>query len=282
MDGKPPALVPPPTVAPPRVSRLRRLQVRVSASERVAAAGDAKEEKPAAGAGEAEVGSVGLDRMVLNFMEESAAVAERPPCGRCNCFNGSNYDESDDEKDFFLPSGLASAPPPGGGGFPSGSDGILSPAITHSPPASSHRNSNFLPASDPIGELSMTDTAISHMAVVGGTTKSCACARRGRTRGVGDCRHRGYIQDRRRGNCVVLLHLDSPIPGPLRSMSMTCSTEGSPEQRKSGEAGIYLVKRDGRQEALHFAKIMSRLKKLSYGLSQEHGDPVLIRMSALA
>jgi hypothetical protein len=36
-----------------------------------------------------------------------------------------------------------------------------------------------------------------------------------------------------------------------------------------------LVKRDGRQEALHFAKIMSRFKKLSYGLSQEHGDPVL-------
>jgi ribonucleoside-diphosphate reductase subunit M1 len=43
-----------------------------------------------------------------------------------------------------------------------------------------------------------------------------------------------------------------------------------------------LVKRDGRQEALHFAKIMSRLKKLSYGLSQEHGDPVLIRMSGPA
>jgi ribonucleoside-diphosphate reductase subunit M1 len=63
---------------------------------------------------------------------------------------------------------------------------------------------------------------------------------------------------------------------------MTCSTEGSPEQRKSGEAGIYLVKRDGRQEALNFAKIMSWLKKLSYGLSQEHGDPVLIRMSAPA
>jgi hypothetical protein len=102
------------------VSRLRRLLVRVSASERVAAAGEAKDEKPAvavAGAGgEAEVGSVGLDRMVLSFMEESAAVVERPPRGRCNCFNGSNYEESDDEEDFFLPSGIASAPPPAAAG----------------------------------------------------------------------------------------------------------------------------------------------------------------------
>ena len=123
MDGKPPpptpqaAPAPPlPAPAPPRVSRLRRLLVRVSASERLppVAAG---EEKPAAvGAGEADVGSVGLDRMVLSFMEESAAVVERPPRGRCNCFNGSNYEESDDEEDFFLPSGLASAPPPAAAG----------------------------------------------------------------------------------------------------------------------------------------------------------------------
>uniref|UniRef100_A0ACD5WCU0 Uncharacterized protein n=1 Tax=Avena sativa TaxID=4498 RepID=A0ACD5WCU0_AVESA len=123
MDGKPPttpASAPPLPAAPPRVSRLRRLLVRVSASERVAVAGELKErekdEKPAAGAGEAEVGSVGLDRMVLSFMEESAAVVERPPRGRCNCFNGSNYEESDDEEDFFLPSGLASAPPPAAAG----------------------------------------------------------------------------------------------------------------------------------------------------------------------
>jgi uncharacterized protein (TIGR01615 family) len=115
MDGKPPptpAPAPPLPAAPPRVSRLRRLLVRVSASERVAVAGEGKEEKPAAGAGEAEVGSVGLDRMVLSFMEESTAVVERPPRVRCNCFNGSNYEESDDEEDFFLPSGLACAPPP--------------------------------------------------------------------------------------------------------------------------------------------------------------------------
>uniref|UniRef100_A0A453M2H1 Uncharacterized protein n=1 Tax=Aegilops tauschii subsp. strangulata TaxID=200361 RepID=A0A453M2H1_AEGTS len=99
-------------------SRLRRLLVRVSASERLAVAGDGKErekeERPAAG-GEAEVGSVGLDRMVLSFMEDSAAV-ERPPRGRCNCFNGSNYEESDDEEGFFLPSGQASAPPPSAAG----------------------------------------------------------------------------------------------------------------------------------------------------------------------
>ncbi|KAE8810554.1 hypothetical protein D1007_12767 [Hordeum vulgare] len=115
MDGKPP---PPPPLAPaptPRVSRLRRLLVRVSASERIAVAGDGKEERPAAGGVEAEVGSVGLDRMVLSFMEDSAAV-ERPPRGRCNCFNGSNYEESDDEEGFFLPSGQASAPAPAAAG----------------------------------------------------------------------------------------------------------------------------------------------------------------------
>ncbi|CAM0876867.1 unnamed protein product [Alopecurus aequalis] len=122
MDGKPPpppaiATAPPlPAAPPPRVSRLRRLLVRVSSSERVSVAGDGKEEKPAAGAGEADVGSVGLDRMVLSFMEESTAVVERPPRGRCNCFNGSNYEESDDEEDFFLPSGLASAKPPAAAG----------------------------------------------------------------------------------------------------------------------------------------------------------------------
>lgn len=121
MDGKPPPppLAPAPTPpAPPRVSRLRRLLVRVSASERLAVAGDGKErekeEKTAAG-GEAEVGSVGLDRMVLSFMEDSAAV-ERPPRGRCNCFNGSNYEESDDDEGFFLPSGQASAPLPSAAG----------------------------------------------------------------------------------------------------------------------------------------------------------------------
>jgi hypothetical protein len=108
MEGKPP---PPPQPqqqhpAPPWVSRFRRLLVRVSASEKFGADGKEtppeKDEKTAHG--EAEVGSVGLDRMVLNFMEESSAV-ERPPRGRCNCFNGSNQEESDDEDvGFFLPS----------------------------------------------------------------------------------------------------------------------------------------------------------------------------------
>ncbi|XP_062214328.1 uncharacterized protein LOC133915256 isoform X1 [Phragmites australis] len=98
--------------APPRVSRFRRLLVRVSASERFAADGkerekDEKTQPPVAG--EAEVaGSVGLDRMVLSFMEETAAV-ERPPRGRCNCFNGSNHEESDEEEFDFLPSEHASA-----------------------------------------------------------------------------------------------------------------------------------------------------------------------------
>ncbi|CAK8539497.1 unnamed protein product [Lathyrus sativus] len=39
---------------------------------------------------------------------------------------------------------------------------------------------------------------------------------------------------------------------------------------------MYVVKRDGRQETVHFDKITARLKKLSYGLSTEHCDLVLV------
>ncbi|CAL5078686.1 unnamed protein product [Urochloa decumbens] len=113
--------------APARMpSMFRRLMMaRVTPAERLAAAADGKEKDerppPAAGA-EAEVGSVALDRMVLSFMEDSAAVAaaaERPPRGRCagNCFNGNSHDCSDDEDFDFLPSSSApaSAAPPAAG-----------------------------------------------------------------------------------------------------------------------------------------------------------------------
>ncbi|KAH9543581.1 hypothetical protein CY35_13G072700 [Sphagnum magellanicum] len=39
---------------------------------------------------------------------------------------------------------------------------------------------------------------------------------------------------------------------------------------------MYVIKRDGRQEAVHFDKITARLKKLSYGLNPEHCEPVLV------
>jgi len=45
---------------------------------------------------------------------------------------------------------------------------------------------------------------------------------------------------------------------------------------------MYVVKRDGRQEAVHFDKITARLKKLSYGLSTEHCDPVLVAQKVCA
>lgn len=45
---------------------------------------------------------------------------------------------------------------------------------------------------------------------------------------------------------------------------------------------MYVVKRDGRQEAVHFDKITARLKKLSYGLSIEHCDPVLVAQKVCA
>ena len=45
---------------------------------------------------------------------------------------------------------------------------------------------------------------------------------------------------------------------------------------------MYVVKRDGRQETVHFDKITARLKKLSYGLSQDHCDPVLVAQKVMA
>ncbi|OAY69277.1 hypothetical protein ACMD2_13872, partial [Ananas comosus] len=51
------------------------------------------------GKGEGEPSSVGLDRMVLSFIEESN---DRPPRGRCNCFNGHHDGSSDDELDLYF------------------------------------------------------------------------------------------------------------------------------------------------------------------------------------
>ncbi|WOK92724.1 hypothetical protein Cni_G01415 [Canna indica] len=45
---------------------------------------------------------------------------------------------------------------------------------------------------------------------------------------------------------------------------------------------MYVVKRDGRQEPVHFDKITTRLKKLSYGLNSEHCDPVLVSQKVCA
>jgi ribonucleoside-diphosphate reductase subunit M1 len=45
---------------------------------------------------------------------------------------------------------------------------------------------------------------------------------------------------------------------------------------------MYVVKGDGRQEPVRFDKIMARLKRLSYGLSVEHCDPVLVAQKVCA
>lgn len=45
---------------------------------------------------------------------------------------------------------------------------------------------------------------------------------------------------------------------------------------------MYVVKRDGKQEPVHFDKITARLKKLSYGLSLDHCDPVLVSQKVCA
>lgn len=89
------------------LSVFRRFLVRVTPAadgkDAVTGAMDSSDERPAQAGGEAaEVGSVALDRMVLSFMEDQ----QRPPRGRCNCFNGGGpHGGSDDEDDLdFLPS----------------------------------------------------------------------------------------------------------------------------------------------------------------------------------
>jgi len=45
---------------------------------------------------------------------------------------------------------------------------------------------------------------------------------------------------------------------------------------------MYVVKRDGRQEPVHFDKITARINKLSYGLNPDFCDPVSARRSVRA
>uniref|UniRef100_A0A1D1XTJ6 Ribonucleoside-diphosphate reductase n=1 Tax=Anthurium amnicola TaxID=1678845 RepID=A0A1D1XTJ6_9ARAE len=45
---------------------------------------------------------------------------------------------------------------------------------------------------------------------------------------------------------------------------------------------MFVVKRDGRQEAVRFDKITARLKRLGYGLSPEHCDPALVAQKVCA
>lgn len=42
------------------------------------------------------------------------------------------------------------------------------------------------------------------------------------------------------------------------------------------QAQMYVIKRDGRQENVHFDKITSRIKKLCYGLNEQFVDPTIV------
>lgn len=53
-------------------------------------------------------------------------------------------------------------------------------------------------------------------------------------------------------------------------------------RQRYGYAKMYVIKRDGRKEPVRFDKITARLKKLSYGLSKEHCDPVLVAQKVCA
>lgn len=85
-------------------SRLKRLferqfpgVLRISSSDKLAGAGDAKE-RDRDGAGDIEPSSVVLDKMVQSFMEDSNDKSSKNH--RCNCFQGNCDDSSDDELQF--------------------------------------------------------------------------------------------------------------------------------------------------------------------------------------
>uniref|UniRef100_A0A453QV42 Ribonucleoside-diphosphate reductase n=2 Tax=Aegilops tauschii subsp. strangulata TaxID=200361 RepID=A0A453QV42_AEGTS len=74
----------------------------------------------------------------------------------------------------------------------------------------------------------------------------------------------------------------TPRPSPHPIHPTPRRRRAQPARRKASEAKMYVVKRDGRTETVHFDKITARLKKLSYGLSQEHCDPVLVAQKVCA
>ncbi|CAD6185826.1 unnamed protein product [Caenorhabditis auriculariae] len=47
-------------------------------------------------------------------------------------------------------------------------------------------------------------------------------------------------------------------------------------------SSTFVVKRDGRQETVHFDKITSRIVKLSYGLNMDHVDPVAVAIKVIS
>jgi ribonucleoside-diphosphate reductase subunit M1 len=44
---------------------------------------------------------------------------------------------------------------------------------------------------------------------------------------------------------------------------------------------MYVLKRNGRRESVHFDKITSRVSKLCYGLDAKHVDPVIISQKVI-
>ena len=45
---------------------------------------------------------------------------------------------------------------------------------------------------------------------------------------------------------------------------------------------MYVVKRDGREEVVHFDKITSRINKLCYGLAPDHVDATIVSQKVSA
>ena len=67
----------------------------------------------------------------------------------------------------------------------------------------------------------------------------------------------------------ALHRLNSAGAAGTQTSRPSCSQERAPLA-----AGMYVVKRDGRQEPVHFDKITARISRLAYGLNPDFCDPV--------
>lgn len=73
-------------------------------------------------------------------------------------------------------------------------------------------------------------------------------------------------------------HPQLPVPksaGRLHTLSVVGLMSGAhPACAQRLKSKMYVIKRDGRQQEVHFDKITARISKLSYGLNPDFCDPV--------
>ena len=63
---------------------------------------------------------------------------------------------------------------------------------------------------------------------------------------------------------------------------MTLTDQGETHLLLLDDVTMYVVKRSGKEEPVHFDKITARIMKLAYGLNREFCDPVLVAQKVTA